>query len=57
MKKMHTIQREAIPLHEAHMNMHYHLLTAVVYMGKSAWEIIPAKAKKLLPDHSPAEVL
>lgn len=47
-KKMHKIQREAIPLHEAHMNMHCHLLTAVVYMGKSAWEKIPAKAKQLL---------
>lgn len=46
-KKMHKIQRGAIPPHEEHMNMHCHLLTAVVYMGKSFWEIIPAKPTAL----------
>lgn len=30
------------------MNMHCHLLAAVVYMRESAWEISSAKAKQLL---------
>jgi len=46
-EKMHKIQSEAIPLHEAHMNTCCHLLTAVVYMGELAWEITSAKAKRL----------
>lgn len=47
-EKMHKIQREAVPLHGAHRNMHCHLLAAVVYMGELVWEITSAKAKRLL---------
>lgn len=47
-EKLHKMLRGVTLLCRAHMDVHCHLLTAVVYMGESVWEITIAKAKRLL---------